>query len=318
MLKTLVLIAALLTPLTAGYYSAPSSVTASTVTVSIQNSPIKTTSRVKTLTDTAVSMLIFGGWAGTCCRGAIFSMGPNAGKGGTIGQWVDTLRYVRLYAKYPPAYVIGNTIRIERQDNWADTTLLIGYQNDGVIFSFSRSGVLEFVKDSTYPIFRVIDDNNQEVFIVARYAGLVDSMKIVTGKHPWCIPWPDCYYNPQKPVIPELPRIYLDDMVAEARAATNSPATDTILFLENMQMMCCGECNDSTQNYASCQRTRILPSGDTITINRDGWFQCCGKCADTTQNYMTCNRSNLKSNPPKVIAPKLSRFRRYYTLWWKV
>ena len=196
MLKTIILIAALLSPLTAGYYSSPSTITKTTVTASIQNSDITDASYIKTLTDTAVSMLIFGGWAGTCCRGMIRSMGPNAGTGGTIGPWIDTLWIVRLYDKYPPAYVIGNSGRIERQDNWADTTLLIGYQVPTIVFSFSRTGVLEFAKDSTYPIFRVIDDNNQEVFIIARYAGLVDSMKIMTVKHPYCTPWPDCYYNP--------------------------------------------------------------------------------------------------------------------------
>ena len=303
------LLVGVLLQVTAGYYSAPNNATSSTVTAVIQNSPIKTISQVKTLTDTAVSMLIFGGWAGRF-SGSVFSMGPNAGRGGTIGPWTDTLFYARLYKKYPPDYVIGNPVHFVRQDNWADTTVLVGYKNDGVTFSFSRPGVLEFVKDSAHSIFRVINDNLQEVFIVARYAGLVDSMKVVTVPDAYCRPWPDCYYNPPRTVIPELPRIYLDDMVAEARAAFSVPPTDTIVFLEDLQMMCCGECKDTTQNYAPCQRNgpivpplpafSILPKNSTYPISR-------------------VINDNLK-----IVAPELPQLnpisyvhtRLYYKPWW--
>lgn len=196
MLKSIILIATIiLTPLTAGYYVAPQTTTSSTLTVSIQNSNIKNVASVKTLTDTAISMLIFGGWAGQW-PGMIRTMGPNAGVKGTIGPWIDTLWFNRLYKNYPPSYVIGKPTWIHRQDTWGDTTLLIQYYDPNVVFSLSRPGVLELAKDSVHGIFRVIDDNNQEVFIIARYAGLVDSLKIVTVKHPYCMPWPDCYYNP--------------------------------------------------------------------------------------------------------------------------
>lgn len=183
----------ILTPLTAGYYTAPTSVVESTLTVRIQNSTIMDTAVVETLTDTAISMLIFGGWAGRW-PGMVRSMGPRGGP--LYGPWIDTLWFNRLYDKYPPQYVIGKPTWIVRQDNWADTTLVIGFHDPNIIFSLSRPGVLELVKDSTYAIFRVLDDNIQELFIIARYGGLVDSMKIVTVPHPYCQPWPDCYYNP--------------------------------------------------------------------------------------------------------------------------
>jgi len=173
-----------------------------TVVVSSQTN-VRDTSRVTVRTDREILRLIYGGGQSGINGGGVLSMGPSAGIGGSIGPWIDTVRFSRLYVGLPPAYVVNT---IDRTYQWADSTIVSTYYSPAITFSFSKSNILEFAVDNHHAIFRTINDNIQDVWIIARYGNKMDSLHITTVPNPYCSPWPDCYYNPRKIVMPELPR----------------------------------------------------------------------------------------------------------------
>lgn len=214
--------------LVAGLYTAP--VVDTQQTVIVKNSKgISVSTTIKAVSDTAVDLLVFGACVDAnpiykkVQQCTSFSMGPRAGKGGSIGPWVDTLRFNRIYQGEVPTYLIKSTDTTYKNMGWGDTTLLTSYYSPNITFIIRSPDVLEFAKDSNHAIFRVLRDDAQEVFVIAKYANKLDSLRIVTVPNGWCGKWPDCYYNPIKIVMPELPRIYLDDMVRESRGLIPVP-----------------------------------------------------------------------------------------------
>ena len=132
----------------------------------------------------------------------------------------------RLYVTAPDSIFILPGERVETHTYWGDTVHVGSYTNPRVKFTVRDTNIIQMVGDSTQAIFRILDDNKRDIYIVAEYAGLKDSLHVMTVPNPSCGPWPDCYYNPRAIVMPELPRVYLDSMVAEARAQ------DTLLRIE--------------------------------------------------------------------------------------
>jgi hypothetical protein len=178
-----------------------------TVVVSSQTN-VRDTSRVTVRTDREILRLIYGGGQSGVGGGGVLSMGPSAGIGGSIGPWIDTVRFSRLYVGLPPAYVVNT---IDRTYQWADSTVVSTYYSPAITFSFSKPNILEFAVDNHHAIFRTINDNIQDVWIIARYGNKMDSLHITTVPSPYCGPWPDCYYHPRIAIMPELPRMWVVD-----------------------------------------------------------------------------------------------------------
>lgn len=301
----------LLLQIASGLYTAPQRDGQSIIKVSTQTG-VQDSVVVRSMSDTDVLLTVFGACVDAnpiykqvqSCGGV--GVGPAGGRGGVLGPWVDTIRFNRLYRKSARALtrpgVVGPNEKLWEEDYWGDTVVVSSYYHKNVTFTIRRPDLIEFAIDSNHSIFRVIrGDHREEAWVIARYNNTLDSMRLYPSETGWCSPWPNCYYNPIKPMISELPRTYLDDMLAEARASDNQPSRDTVWFLEDMSMMCCGVCIDSTTTYVKCQKVRILPSGDTIVIGASLWPSCCGACRDTTQNYKPCERPKLPIIKPKKV-----------------
>ena len=200
MLRTIITFVAFIGPIV-GSYIAPMNNSKETIVVKYGNI-LSDTAYVESIYDTTALLLVFGGWVDdnpiyrVARSGVTYSMGPRATKGGMVEPWVDTLRFNRLYRGQPPSHVINPSDRVLQQSWWGDTTILSSYYSPNVTFIIRRPDVLEFVKDSNHGIFRVLRDDIQEVFIVAKYNNRLDSIRIVTVPNPYCMPWPNCYYNP--------------------------------------------------------------------------------------------------------------------------
>lgn len=204
--------------LLAGLYKAPAQDAQHKLIV--KYSTFADTVNIRAIYDTSSLLLVFGGWTDDnptyklYKSGAVSGMGPRATKGGKIEPWVDTMTFGRLYRGTPPVQVVNPKDNI-REQMWGDTTLLISYYSPNIVFTIRRPDVLEFAKDSNHSIFRVLRDDNQVLFVVAKYNNRIDSLKIITVPQGNCIPWPDCYYNYNKYFENkvELPKEYLDTMV---------------------------------------------------------------------------------------------------------
>lgn len=191
-----------------GLYTAPMQDSKSSVSIRTQTG-ISASTTIHAVYDTSVQLLVFGGWTDDIPpyrefkSGMTYGMGPSAGPNGSIGPWVDTLNFNRLYMGDVPSHLITKNDIVVKEPWWTGgpwwpgTVLLSSYYSPNVVFTIRRPDVLEFVKDSNHAIFRVLRDDAQEVFIIARYNNRVDSLRVVTVKHSYCIPWPDCYYNPR-------------------------------------------------------------------------------------------------------------------------
>jgi len=210
MKNVLLIIWTLLTPLQTtsyGLFTANPADGIQTVVVSSQTN-VRDTSRVTVRTDSEILRLIYGGGQSSINGGGVLGMGPSAGIGGRIGPWIDTVRFSRLYVGLPPAYVVSTT---DKMYQWSDSSVVSAYYSPAIIFSFSKPNILEFVVDNHHAIFRTIDDTMKDVWIIARYGNKMDSLHITTVPNAYCSPWPDCYYNPRKIIMPELPRTWVID-----------------------------------------------------------------------------------------------------------
>lgn len=186
------------------------------------------TVNVRAIYDTSSSLLIFGGWVDdnpiyrVVRSGVVRGVGPRATRGGVVEPWVDTIPFGRIYIGMPPTQVVNKTDFLIKEPAWGDTTKLVSHYSPNIVFTIRRPDVLEFAKDSNHSIFRVLRDDNQELFIVAKYNNRLDSIKVITTSNTYCMPWPHCYYNPMK-ISVELPRVYLDAMVDSLVTGNSAP-----------------------------------------------------------------------------------------------
>jgi hypothetical protein len=195
MLRYLILIATVITTV-GGVYRAPQNEGTYKIILNGFGQSDTTIVTSKYQYDSYASMLVFGGCAQpiSCVN---YVMGPSAGKGGSIGPWVHAIPFNRLYSQSVPQFAIkGARDRIIHESWFGDIMVLSSFYNPNVTFIIRRPDVLEFAVDSNHSVFRVIRDDNQELFVVAKYANrLVDSIKISTVKGTFCTPWPECFYT---------------------------------------------------------------------------------------------------------------------------
>lgn len=153
--------------------------------------------------DTLVIGFVWGG------PGITYTTGPVARKG--IDPWVDTINFNRLYRGNPPAALISDGDNVVT----GDTTVVSSYRHPNVRFSIRPTGIVELARDSMSSIFRAVGTG--AVYIIAEYyktrtEKIRDSLRVVAVNNPYCAPWPDCYYNPDKyfAIRAELPRVFVD------------------------------------------------------------------------------------------------------------
>lgn len=221
MLKSLIAL-----QLIAGLYKAP--MQDSEHKLIVKFSTFTDTVNIRAIYDTSSFFLMFGGWTTDSPtyrllgQGTVHGLGPKASKGGSVEPWVDTIPFVRYYKGTPPSQLINRNDYILNERTWGDTNLLVSHYSPNVVFTIRRPDVLEFAKDSNHSIFRVLRDDNQQLFVIAKYNNRLDSLKIITVPNGTCLPWPYCYYNPIK-IMVELPRVYLDAMVDSLVNGTTIP-----------------------------------------------------------------------------------------------
>lgn len=141
----------------------------------------------------SVDTLVIGmTWGGP---GVLRTVGPSG-----VGQpWLDTIRFGLM-----------------RVDANGDTVYTSAFRHPAVRFWFTPAGVAQLASDSSASIFRVLDDRGRTAWMHMQVRGRQvyrDSLRLVSSPHSYCMPWPDCYYDPwwEKPgFAPELPRVTVD------------------------------------------------------------------------------------------------------------